>query len=432
MSVISKAEIEPLLSQHARRASGQAISFLMQQAVENADCISLAAGLVDEQTLPVDLARTCLERILESPRDGRKILQYGITPGPEELRTVIQEWLTDLESASAVVTGPPAAIGNIVLTTGSQQLLNLVTQALFDPGDICIVAAPTYFVYLGVLDAVGARAIAIEADEDGMCPSKLREVLEQLKRDGELHRVRMVYAVSYYDNPTGNSISAERRPELLEVVRKFSAEHQIYILEDAAYRELQYSGSTLPSIWSYDVDRSTVILAQTFSKSFSPGVRVGFGVLPEKLVKPICDLKGYDDFGSAHLNQNLLCEAIRSRLYQAHVRQVREGYQMKRDAMLQAADDFFAKIDGVHCVHPDGGMYVWMTLPDSIPTGFDSPLFYASTHNQKVMYVPGELAYPTSMAGRPRNQMRLSFGVQGVDGIREGMRRLAEAVVSVR
>ncbi len=414
------------LSDHAIRASEQAIGFLMQQGVENADCISLAAGLVDERTLPVQLARNSLDSLLNDSPAGRRVLQYGTTPGPDELRQTIRQYLAELEGSSNQLAGLPAE--QIVLTTGSQQLLLLATQALVNPGDICLVAAPTYFVYLGLLEAAGARIVPVRSDDHGMCPEDLEQTLDRLHQEGVLHRVRLVYTVSYYDNPSGISISADRRPKLLQAVQRWSKTHRILILEDAAYRELQYSGPILPSIWSFDETKEFVILAQTFSKSFSPGVRVGFGVLPADLVKPVCDLKGNADFGSAHLNQNLICHVLRTREYHDHVRLVTAGYKRKRDAMLDAADEYFKDIPGVSWVHPDGGMYVWMSLPTDICTGFLSPLFHRATQVEKVMYVPGELSYPSSWNHRPQNQMRLSFGVQNADGVREGIRRLANAV----
>ncbi len=415
------------LSRSARSASEQAISFLMQQAVENVDCISLAAGLVDEATLPADLARTALDRLLTPDAAGRRVLQYGTTPGPDYLRTTFRSYIARLDEDSSVENVP---LDRFVLTTGSQQLLALTSRALFDPGDICLVAAPTYFVFLGVLDAVGARAVPVHADGDGMCPVDLNRQLQRLADDGQLHRVKLVYVVSYYDNPSGISVSEERRPELLRVTQQWSRDHRILLLEDAAYRELRYDGPVLPSIWSLDEDHDTVILAQTFSKSFSPGVRVGLGVLPEDLVKPVCDLKGNEDFGSPQLNQQLMASVLASPAYDEHLRQVTAGYREKRDAMLSAADEFFSRIDDVSWVHPHGGLYVWMTLPSHIATGFDSELFHRATTIDKVMYVPGELSYP-STSDRPTSQMRLSFGVQSAAGIREGMKRLASAVAAV-
>ena len=413
-------------SDHADRSAGQAIGFLMQQAVENADCISLAAGLVDEDSLPVKIVREAVAELLADADSGRKLLQYGITPGPEALRRVFRSNLARIENHSDDLNDLP--LSQLVLTTGSQQLLSLVTQALFNPGDICLVAAPTYFVFIGVLQAAAAEIIPITADADGMQPDSLAAAFEQISAAGKLDRVRLVYVVSDFDNPSGVSVSAERRPNLLKLVQQYSTERRIFLLEDCAYRELRYDGNPIPSIWSLDKTRETVILAQTFSKSFSPGIRVGMGVLPSCLIKAVTDLKGNEDFGSAHLNQHIVARAIATGEYAEHVRTVCESYRRKRDAMVATVEREFAGLPGVSWFTPEGGMYVWMRLPDDIHTGFTSELFQRATQVDKVMYVPGELCYPADWADRPRCEMRLSFGVQNVAGIEAGIRRLASAV----
>jgi len=418
--------VQTQLSDHARRSANQAIGFLMQQAVENADCISLAAGLVDEESLPAKIVREAVAELLADADSGRKTLQYGITPGPEPLRRGFRTNLARLEQRDDELHDLP--LSQLVLTTGSQQLLSLVTQALFNPGDICLVAAPTYFVYIDVLQAAGAKIVPVTADADGMRPDSLAAALEQIQSEGKLDRVRLVYVVSDFDNPSGVSVSAERRPELLQSVQKYSADRRIFLLEDCAYRELRYDGKSIPSIWSLDETHETVILAQTFSKSFSPGIRVGMGVLPQCLVKAVTDLKGNEDFGSAHLNQHIVAHAMRTGAYVEHVRSVCESYRRKRDAMVAMVEREFTGLPGVSWVKPQGGMYVWMRLPDNIETGFTSVLFQRATQVDKVMYVPGELSYPANWPHRPRCEMRLSFGVQNIAGIEEGIRRLASAV----
>ena len=413
------------LSQAAHRASQQAISYLMQARSANPDCISLAAGFVDETTLPAELVHEAATAVLTPNTAGRSALQYGTTPGMDSLRAVFRHDLARLENNPDVER---LLLDRFVLTAGSQQLLCLVSQALIDPGDICLVAAPTYFVYLSVLEGVGAEVVPVLSDKNGMCPDGLTQTLKTLQDQGKLHRVRLVYAVSYYDNPAGISIEADRRARLVEIVRQWSDDRPIIILEDTAYRELRYDGPVLPSLWSYDDSGESVILARTYSKSFSPGLRVGFGVLPEQLVKPVSDLKGNEDFGSPRLNQHLLAHVLQSGEYAAHVERVIRGYRSKRDAMLAAADDFFSSIPGVEWIRPDGGLYVWMTLPTDVTTGFDSPLFRYAVDVAKVIYVPGELSWPSAWPNRPRNHMRLSFGVQDAAGICEGMQRLAQAV----
>lgn len=416
----------PRFSRRREWAAAQAISYLMQQAVENRDVISLAAGLVDPGTLPVAETRVAMERLLASDERGREILQYGTTAGAERLRRHVVRHLATLEDCREDELGVDA--DQVVLTTGSQQLLSMTADVLLDPGDICLVAAPTYFVFLSVLSGVGARAVAVETDADGIRPEALEAALERLERAGELDRVKLIYLVSYYENPSGVSLAADRRGAVIEIAQRWSKHARIHILEDAAYRELRYDGPELPSIWGLDDSRETVILAQTFSKSFSPGLRVGFGVLPKGLVGPICDRKGNEDFGSANFNQHLMAAVYEQGLYGSHVQQVRQSYRLKRDAMLAAADQWFGDLDGVEWVHPHGGLYVWMTLPESIDTGFNSTLFQQATKTEGVMYVPGGLFYAGEPTPPRSNQMRLSFGVQDPEGIEEGVRRLASAV----
>ncbi|OYW18634.1 MAG: hypothetical protein B7Z55_10255, partial [Planctomycetales bacterium 12-60-4] len=338
---------EPLplgLSRRAAWAREQAISYLMAQAVENRDVVSLAAGLVDEQTLPVELCRALTAELFSDDQRARAALQYGTTPGAESLRQEVLRLLARLEGGTTEDLRISAE--QVVLTAGSQQLLSLVADTLFDPGDICFVSAPTYFVFLGVLNGVGARTIAIPSDNDGMIVDALAAELQVVADRGELDRVKLIYVVSDFENPSGICLSAERRKQLVALAEIWSARQRIHILEDAAYRELRYDGGPLPSIWGYDQSRESVILAQTFSKSFSPGVRVGFGIFPRGLVGPVCNRKGNEDFGSPHLNQLLIAEALRSGRYEQHVESVRQGYRRKRDAFLAALDEHFADLPG--------------------------------------------------------------------------------------
>ena len=426
MEFVMKNEPTFQPSQRSRWAKDQAISFLMQQAVENRDVISLAAGLVDEASLPVSECRAALSGLFGDDARAQQALQYGTTGGADVLREQLRHHLARLERCS--VEQLNLDVKQLVLTTGSQQLLSLVADALFDPGDICLVAAPTYFVFLGVLNGVGARTIPIETDERGINPQALDAELARLAAAGELPRVKLIYIVSEYENPSGVSLATERRREVVALAQKWSRDHRLFVLDDAAYRELRYDGEQRPSLWSFDESRETVILAQTFSKSFSPGVRVGMGVLPKSLVGPVCDLKGNDDFGSANLNQHLLATVLASGRYESHVQEVCTAYRLKRDALLAALDYEFAGSPDVNWLRPEGGLYVWLTLPEQIETGFSSRLFQLATKTHRVMYVPGELCYPAGSVAVRKNQMRLSYGVQDAAGITEGIKRLAAAV----
>lgn len=413
-------------SQRRQQAAEQRIAFLMQQGIENQDVISLAAGFVDETTLPVSLVRESISEILTDDADGHRVLQYGTTAGFAPLRDNLLEHLARLENCST--SDLNVAADDIVVTSGSQQLLQHLSDVLFDPGDICLVAAPTYFVFLGTLNGVGARAIAIDTDEHGMRMDALETELSRLSRSGELNRVKMIYLVSSFENPSGTTLADERRQQVVEIARRWSKEQRILILEDAAYRELRYEGNDGPSIWSYDESRQFVILAQTFSKSFSPGVRVAYGVLPRDLVRPVHDVKGNFDFGSSNLNQRIVAHALQTGRFEQHVAGLQSSYRVKRDAMLAAADEFFSDLPGVSWLRPQGGLYVWMTLPDEIETGFESPLFERASKFEGVMYVPGEISYPKGSPLQRHCQMRLSFGVESPETIRDGMQRLSRAV----
>jgi 2-aminoadipate transaminase len=388
--------------------------------------ISLAAGFVDETTLPVSLVREAIAEILTDDAAGHRVLQYGTTAGFSPLRDSLLEHLARLEKCSTSDLNLTA--DEVVVTSGSQQLLQHLSDVLFDPGDICLVAAPTYFVFLGTLNGVGARTIAVDTDQHGMRMDALEAELARLEQCGELHRVKMIYLVSSFENPSGMTLADDRRQQVVDIARRWSKEHRILILEDAAYRELRYEGEDGPSIWSYDDSRQSVILAQTFSKSFSPGIRVAYGVLPRDLVRPVHDVKGNFDFGSSNLNQRIVAHALQSGRYQQHVAGLQSSYRVKRDAMLAAADEFFSDLPGVSWLRPQGGLYVWMTLPDEIETGFESPLFQRSSKSEGVMYVPGEISYPSGSPLQRRSQMRLSYGVESPETIRDGMQRLSQAI----
>ena len=411
------------------------ISFLMQQGVENPDVLSLAAGLVDQNSLPVEITKKSFEHLFSNQQSAKEALQYGTTAGSLPLRSLLLSHLETLEQKSAEELG--ITEDNIIVATGSQQYLSLLGEVLLDPEDICLVAAPTYFVFLGVLQGLGARIISVETDESGMRMDSLEATLAMLESQGQLNRVKLIYLVSDYENPSGLSLSQDRRQQVIQIAQNWSKQQRILILEDLAYRELCYDGPVVPSIKSFDSTGETVILTQTFSKSFSPGLRVGFGVAPVEVCAAIQDKKGNDDFGSTNMSQHILATALHQNWYYDHVDNLRAVYREKRDCMLQAADRHFSKLPGVHWVHPNGGLYVWMTLPETIETGFSSPLFQTAIHEEKVMYVPGELCYAidqglsgTEQSPVQKNHMRLTFGVQNLEGIQEGMKRLANAVKS--
>jgi 2-aminoadipate transaminase len=417
-------------SRRARQTADQPISYFMQQAVENPRLISLAAGLVDPASLPAAEVAGAVADLLAAPDSAQAALQYGTTQGLAPLREQLLARTAALDGVS------PAELSltpeDVVVTTGSQQLLYLLSELLLDPGDLVITEAPSYFVYQGTLTSQGVRTLSVPMDVQGMDTDALEELLARLEHTGELERVRLIYVCDYFQNPSGLTLSLPRRQRLLDLARRYSRKHRLLILEDAAYRELRYEGPDLPSIKSFDADNSHVILAMTFSKPWAPGLKTGYGFLPRELIGPLDRLKGNHDFGSNNFTQHLLHRLLVSGAYDRHVQQLCQVYCAKRDTLLGALAEEFRDWPEVCWTHPDGGLYVWLRFPPGVDTGPDSRLMKAALA-EGVLYVPGQFCYVNGENGPiPTNEARLSFGVAPPEQMREAVRRLARAAARVR
>jgi 2-aminoadipate transaminase len=400
----------------------------MSRALAHPELISLAAGFVDQQSLPAEATRQAVDAIWTNPQAARASLQYGTTPGFPPLREAI---LSRCLQADRMATAPRGlTMDRVVVTAGSNQLLHLVSESLLDPGDVVLCAAPTYLVYLGTLANLGAEAVGVPTDREGVIPEALEDLLRQRERQGDLARVKAIYLVTYFDNPCGVTMPAGRREQIIGIAKRWSREGRIHVIADAAYRDLRYVGDDVPSLWSYDEEGDTVVLAGTFSKCYSPGIRVGWGILPAHLVDPVCNQKGNIDFGSPNFSQHLMAKVIELGLLAEHIAQIRESYRQKLQAMLSAADEFLAGLPGVCWQRPQGGLYVWVQLPASIDTGPQGQLFSRAIE-EGVLYVPGQFCYPTAGETVARNHMRLSFGVQSPERIRDGIAALARAIGTV-
>jgi len=412
-------------SQRANWAEGQPISELMARALANPRLISLAAGFVDQQSLPTEATDRALAGLFQDPDAAQAALQYGTTPGFPQLRERVLERALSADGSDSIA--PPPTVDQVVVTAGSNQLLHLVVESLLDPGDIVLCAAPTYLVFLGTLANVGARSYGVATDQHGVIPEALEESLRSMDAAGELARVKAIYLVPYFDNPCGVTMPVERLARIIEIAKDWSFENRIHVIADEAYRELRYSGEDVPSARSLDAEGDTVVVAGTFSKSYSPGIRVGWGILPRGLVDPVCNQKGNFDFGSPNFSQHLMHRVMRDGLFDTHVQTIRASYRAKLQAMLEAADEFLAPIEGVRWIKPRGGLYVWVQLPRQIDTGLNGDLFDLCIRHG-VLYVPGQYCYPCEGEPAHCNTLRLSFGVQTCDKIREGVHALSRAI----
>lgn len=417
------------LSAKALRTTDSPISTLIRLALETPGLISLAAGLVDESSLPLREVAQAAADVLARPDGGRAALQYGTTEGHLPLREKV---LAHVCAADGVRPEELSLTpSEVVVTTGSQQLLYLLGEVLLDPGDLVITEAPSYFVYHGVLASKGVRVLGVPMDADGMDTDALEDLLQRLERGGEIGRLKLIYTVDYFQNPTGLSLSLPRRRRLVELVRRFSRRHRILILEDAAYRELRFDGPDLPSIKALDETNEYVISTYTFSKPCAPGLKTGYGLLPRDLVGPVLWLKGGHDFGSNNFVQHVLDRLLETGAYHRHVGNLVDVYRAKRDAMLTALEREFGDWPDVSWTRPAGGLYVWLTFPTSIRTGPNDRLMRAAL-KEGVLFVPGEYGYVEGETPAPACEARLSFGVAAADELAEGIRRLRRAAARSR
>jgi 2-aminoadipate transaminase len=386
----------------------------MAQAVERPGLLSLAAGFTDPASLPREAVASAA-RLRLAPDAPTEPLQYGTNQGRLELRELLAARLARAEPGL-----DPGLLGRgMLVTNGSQQALYLAVQTLCDPGDLVLVEQPTYFVFLEMLSGLGVGARAIPVDDSGLAdPEALRRRLVEWRRTGEAERLRAVYLVSYYSNPSGRSLDADRKERLAEVLSE--AGLVIPVVEDAAYRELHFrephpaaSVLSLPAWASFPK-----LYAQTLTKPFATGLKLGYAVCDDETWRlKMQHVKGHQDFGSSNFAQALVATALGNGDYDRQLERVRPIYEAKRDALETALAPLRAR--GWTWEQPAGGLYLWLAAPRGLETSMDSALCRACLE-AGVLYVPGDLCLPAPAEGR---FVRLSFALLPVDALAEAGRR---------
>jgi 2-aminoadipate transaminase len=414
------------LSELGRRTGPPPISWLMDLTLSRPRLISLAAGFTDSESLPVTEVRETFAEVLRTRKTGETALQYGSTQGDPDLRRLTAQHLRRLDRApgSSAVHSPE----RMLIANGSQQLLYMATEALCDPGDIVLVEDPTYFVYLGIVQSRGLRARGVRMERDGLDLAHLDAVLRTLKKSDDLRRVKALYLVSYFQNPTGLTTSFGKKAGALRLLRKYerAAGHPIYLLEDGAYRELRFHGRDVKSALAVKGHADRVIYAGTYSKPFATGSRVGFGILPEPVFTAVLRIKGNHDFGTSNLLQHLLARALASGRYRRHLGELRKRYARKAQVMREAIVAAFPP--QIEWTDPEGGLYFWARLPGGVQTGTRSRVF-RSALKRDVLYVPGGLCYADDAArAKPDHELRISFGSATEKDIRAGIARLGRVL----
>jgi 2-aminoadipate transaminase len=389
----------------------------MMALTERADVISLAGGLPDTTTFAPELyARLMADVASESTA---RALQYGPTEGMAVTVTCVSEVM----AAEGTRIDP----SEVIVTTGGQQVIDLVCKTLIDPGDVIVAEAPTYPGAVPTFSAYQAQVEQIEMDGDGMPIDALEHALDRLQRDGR--RPKFIYTVPNFQNPAGVTMSLPRRRRLIEVAR----ERELLILEDNPYGLLRYEGEELPTLYSLDSEAvgsngtsDLVIYLGTFSKILAPGLRLGWAVAPRPVLEKLNLGKQGADLCSSPVTQMFVAAYFNERLadgsprWREYVQGQNDLYRGRRDTMLEALELHFGEY--ASWTAPEGGLFIWATLDQRI----DTTDLLALARKQGVAFVPGRAAYMDGRSGA--SSMRLNFAGVPDANIREGVRRIGSAM----
>ncbi|MBI2914797.1 MAG: PLP-dependent aminotransferase family protein [Firmicutes bacterium] len=371
---------------------------------QQADMISFAGGLPGPDVFPVHQIGAATGRVLS--RFGAQALQYSTTEGYEPLREMI--------AGHGTLGGLASSPGNVLITSGSQQALDLLGKIFIDPGDRVVVESPTYLGALQAWNAYGAQYLAVPSDEQGMVTDG-----GQLE-DALMAGPKFIYVMPSFQNPAGTTLPLHRRTRLLELARRYG----VPIVEDDPYSHLRYEGEHLPALVALDGNHPSgsrscyngcVIYLSTFSKILAPGLRLAWVAAPPEIIRKLVLAKQGADLHTGTLTQMVAYEAARDGFLDRHIDLIRRAYRQRRDVMLAAMNDHFP--DSVRHNRPEGGLFIWCTLPEAA----DAAELLKAAVERKVAFVPGA---PFYAGGGGTNTMRVNFSNATEDQIREGIARL--------
>ncbi len=383
----------------------------MMSLTERPEVISLAGGLPDTRTFAPELYAKLMSHV--AAQQTAKALQYGPTEG---LAATVQ-CIVEVMAAEQTLVDPD----EVLVTTGGQQVIDLVCKALLDPGDVIVAEAPTYPGAVPTFGAYQADVLQIEMDSDGMPIDELEQTLDRLQAQGR--RPKFIYTIPNFQNPGGVTMSLQRRRRLVEVAR----EREILVLEDNPYGLLRYEGDPLPTLYSLDAALAGrggasdfVIYLGTFSKILSPGIRLGWAVAPAPVLEKLNLGKQGADLCSSPVTQLFVAAYFAEHDWRGYLDSLKALYRTRRDAMLAALSAHFGP--DARWTEPEGGMFVWATLPDYIDT---TDLLARALESEAVAFVPGRAAY---VDGRGASSMRLNFAGVAEQDIVEGIKRIGRVI----
>jgi 2-aminoadipate transaminase len=398
----------PWAHRYAQRTKAVKSSIIREllKITQRPEVISFAGGLPAPEVFPVARFQEACHRVLQT--QAATALQYGPTEGYRPLREHIV--------AHMARYGIAATVDNVLITSGSQQALDLIAKLFINRGDRILVESPTYLGALQAFDLMGAEYVTVPADDDGIQTSNI----EQALRSGP----KFMYILPTFQNPGGTTLALSRRQKLVAL----SEQYGIPIIEDDPYGQLRYEGEHIAPLLVLDrtnlardngYKMGNVIYLSTFSKVLAPGLRVAWIVAPPEVISKLVQLKQSTDLHTSMFTQMAIYETARDGFLDEHVKLIRATYKERRDAMLQALHDFFPP--EVSWTHPQGGLFLWVTMPP----GVDSSRLLDAALRQNVAFVPGDPFFPD---GDTASHMRLNFSNAQPEMIHEGIRRLSIAV----
>jgi DNA-binding transcriptional MocR family regulator len=399
------SRLDPWVDSYAARARGMTASEIraLFAVASRPEVVSLAGGMPFVQALPLDaLAETAARLVRER---GAEVLQYGSGQGDVTLRGQILDVMSEV--------GINAHPDDVIVTTGSQMALDLVTRVFCDPGDVVLVEAPSYVGALGVFRAYECEIVHVPMDDEGLVPEALEEAIARVRGQGK--RVKMIYTIPSFHNPAGVTQGAERRQRILEIAQR----ERVLVLEDDPYGLLGFEGAP-PRAIRADDDQQVVYLG-SFSKTIASGLRVGWAVAPHGVREKLVLAAESAVLCPSNYAQLTVSDYLATQPWREQVKVFRELYRERRDALLDSLEQLMPA--GTTWTVPQGGFYSWVTLPE----GLDSKAMLPRAVAALVAYVPGTGFF---VDGQGRESLRLSYCYPDPDRIREGVRRLAGVVES--
>jgi len=397
-------EVERLYSSNLEGMKKSVIRELLK-LTQKPEIISFAGGLPSPLTFPVkEIAELAKDVVL---KEGEWALQYGATEGIPKFRDEIIKFLkSDNVSANQE---------NILVTTASQQGLDLVGRVFINPGDHIILACPSYVGAISAFRGYSVNFECVNLDDDGIIVEEVMETIKALKAKGVFPK--FIYTIPDFQNPAGVTLSLERRKKLLDIAKQES----IVIIEDSPYRQLRYVGEDVPSIYELDKGEGYVVALRTFSKILFPGLRLGWIMAHEKIIDKFVTAKQAMDLCTPPMSQSIAYEYMRRGLLLDHIKENIALYKKRREAMLNALDEYIPKHPDITWTKPDGGLFLWMSLPEYI----DTEKMFMEAIEENVAYVVGSAFYAREGG---KNSMRINFSYPSEEQIEEGTQRLARVI----